>query len=65
MGRLQQMLEARGLPSHILGALGPRIGGLLNRAPGPGPKVQGLLQGLLLSAFLVFTRVSANHMPIG
>ncbi len=31
MGRLQAMLEARGLPSHILGALGPRIGGLLGR----------------------------------
>lgn len=31
VGRLQALLEARGLPSHLLGALGPRMQHLLHR----------------------------------
>ncbi|XP_029650609.1 E3 ubiquitin-protein ligase TRIP12 isoform X2 [Octopus sinensis] len=48
MGRLQALLEARGLPSHLFGALGPRMHQLLHRtmAGGTMNKVQQLLQGL-------------------
>lgn len=31
VGRLQALLEARGLPPHLLGALGPRMQHLLHR----------------------------------
>lgn len=34
MGRLQALLEARGLPPHLLGALGPRMQHLLHRSMG-------------------------------
>lgn len=42
------LLEARGLPSHLFGALGPRMHQLLHRtmAGGTMNKVQQLLQGL-------------------
>ncbi|XP_041350022.1 E3 ubiquitin-protein ligase TRIP12-like isoform X2 [Gigantopelta aegis] len=48
MGRLQALLEARGLPSHLFGALGPRMHQLLHRTMSGGTmsKVQQLLQGL-------------------
>lgn len=34
VGRLQALLEARGLPTHLLGALGPRVQHLLHRSMG-------------------------------
>ncbi|XP_054270901.1 E3 ubiquitin-protein ligase TRIP12 [Macrosteles quadrilineatus] len=48
VGRLQALLEARGLPPHLLGALGPRMQHLLHRSMGQGSssKAQQLLQGL-------------------
>ena len=36
MGRLQALLEARGLPSQLFGALGPRMHQLLHRTMGSG-----------------------------
>ncbi|XP_075236613.1 E3 ubiquitin-protein ligase ctrip isoform X2 [Lycorma delicatula] len=48
VGRLQALLEARGLPPHLLGALGPRMQHLLHRSIGASSssKAQQLLQGL-------------------
>ena len=34
VGRLQAILESRGLPSHLLGALGPRVQHILHRTIG-------------------------------
>lgn len=34
VGRLQALLEARGLPPHLLGALGPRMQNLIHRSMG-------------------------------
>lgn len=34
VGRLQALLEARGLPPHLFGALGPRMQHLLHRSMG-------------------------------
>lgn len=44
VGRLQALLEARGLPPHLLGALGPRMQHLLHRTVTAN-------SGTLLSAF--------------
>jgi len=47
-GRLQAMLEARGIPPHLAGVIGPRMQHLiLNRAMAPSTtnKAQQLLQG--------------------
>lgn len=48
MGRLQALLEARGLPPHLFGALAPRVQTLLQRSVGPNTvsKAHQLLQGL-------------------
>ncbi|XP_013418116.1 E3 ubiquitin-protein ligase TRIP12 isoform X2 [Lingula anatina] len=48
MGRLQALLEARGLPPHLFGALGSRMHQLLHRSMSGGTitKAQHLLQGL-------------------
>lgn len=48
VGRLQALLEARGLPPHVFGALGPRMQHLLNRSMGAtsAAKAQQLLAGL-------------------
>ncbi|XP_052218873.1 E3 ubiquitin-protein ligase TRIP12-like isoform X2 [Dreissena polymorpha] len=49
MGRLQALLEARGLPSQLFGALGPRMHQLLHRTMGSNSsmnKAQQLLQGI-------------------
>ncbi|KAL1377609.1 hypothetical protein pipiens_016146, partial [Culex pipiens pipiens] len=48
VGRLQALLEARGLPPHLFGALGPRMHHLLHRTMGANSssKAQQLLQGL-------------------
>lgn len=48
VGRLQALLEARGLPPHLFGALGPRMHHLLHRTIGANSssKAQQLLQGL-------------------
>ncbi|KAJ8310279.1 hypothetical protein KUTeg_012144 [Tegillarca granosa] len=48
MGRLQALLESRGLPSQLFGALGPRMHQLLHRTMGGGTmnKAQQLIQGL-------------------
>ncbi|XP_044596303.1 E3 ubiquitin-protein ligase TRIP12 isoform X1 [Cotesia glomerata] len=48
VGRLQALLEARGLPPHVFGALGPRMQHLLNRSMGASSaaKAQQLLPGL-------------------
>lgn len=48
VGRLQALLEARGLPPHLFGALGPRMHHLLHRTMGASStsKAQTLLQGL-------------------
>lgn len=48
MGRLQALLEARGLPPHLFGALGPRMTHILHRTIGNSStsKAQQLLQGL-------------------
>lgn len=46
VGRLQALLEARGLPPHLFGALGPRMHHLLHRTMGASSssKAQQLLQ---------------------
>ncbi|KAL0280843.1 UNVERIFIED_CONTAM: hypothetical protein PYX00_002014 [Menopon gallinae] len=51
VGRLQALLESRGLPPHLFGALGPRVQHLLNRSMGvsSSSKAQQLLQGLQAS----------------
>lgn len=52
VGRLQALLEARGLPPHLFGALGPRMQHLLHRSMGANSsvtKAQQLLQGLQAS----------------
>uniref|UniRef100_A0A8D8MAI1 E3 ubiquitin-protein ligase n=1 Tax=Cacopsylla melanoneura TaxID=428564 RepID=A0A8D8MAI1_9HEMI len=49
VGRLQALLEARGLPPHLFGALGPRVQHLLHRSMGPSStatKAQQLLVSL-------------------
>lgn len=53
VGRLQALLESRGLPPHLFGALGPRMHHLLHRTMGTHSgssssttKAQQLLQGL-------------------
>lgn len=48
MGRLQALLEARGLPPHIFGALGHRVQHLLHRSIGTTASTKGqqLLLGL-------------------
>lgn len=48
MGRLQAILEARGVPTHLLGALGPRMQTLLHRTIGSSSssKAHQLVQGL-------------------
>lgn len=49
VGRLQALLEARGLPPHLLGALGPRMQHLLHRSMGANSaasKAQQQLTGL-------------------
>ncbi|RWS04790.1 putative E3 ubiquitin-protein ligase TRIP12-like protein, partial [Dinothrombium tinctorium] len=48
MGRLQAILEARGLPPHLFGALGPRVQHLLHRSMGnnTSSKAQQLIQGI-------------------
>ncbi|XP_037922680.1 E3 ubiquitin-protein ligase TRIP12 isoform X3 [Hermetia illucens] len=48
VGRLQALLEARGLPPHLFGALGPRMTHILHRTIGASSssKAQQLLQGL-------------------
>ncbi|CAD1473652.1 unnamed protein product [Heterotrigona itama] len=48
VGRLQALLEARGLPPHVFGALAPRMQHLLNRSMGASSaaKAQQLLAGL-------------------
>jgi len=45
VGRLQALLEARGLPPHVFGALGPRMQHLLNRSMGAssGIKINNVL----------------------
>ncbi|KAL1512943.1 hypothetical protein ABEB36_002442 [Hypothenemus hampei] len=49
VGRLQALLEARGLPPHLFGALGPRMQHFLHRSMGSNSSVaraQTLLPGL-------------------
>ncbi|XP_021323347.2 E3 ubiquitin-protein ligase TRIP12 isoform X4 [Danio rerio] len=48
VGRLQALLEARGLPPHLFGPFGPRMSQLFHRTIGSGAssKAQQLLQGL-------------------
>jgi len=48
MGRLQALLEARGLPPHLFGALGPRVQHLLHRSMGSSTtsRAHQLIQGL-------------------
>ncbi|XP_017891758.1 E3 ubiquitin-protein ligase TRIP12 isoform X1 [Ceratina calcarata] len=48
VGRLQALLEARGLPPHVFGALAPRMQHLLNRSMGASSaaKAQQYLAGL-------------------
>lgn len=40
VGRLQALLEARGLPPHVFGALGPRMQHLLNRSMGASSGIE-------------------------
>lgn len=51
VGRLQALLEARGLPPQLFSALGPRMHTLLHRTMGAGStsKAQQLVQGLQCS----------------
>ncbi|KAG5888420.1 hypothetical protein JTB14_016323 [Gonioctena quinquepunctata] len=49
VGRLQALLEARGLPPHLFGALGPRMQQMLHRSMGTNNSVaraQALIPGL-------------------
>lgn len=50
MGRLQALLEARGLPPHLFGALAPRMQHILHRSMGSNStisKAQQLIAGIL------------------
>ncbi len=49
MGRLQALLEARGLPPHLFGALAPRMQHILHRSMGSNStisKAQQLIAGM-------------------
>ncbi|XP_020611050.1 E3 ubiquitin-protein ligase TRIP12-like isoform X1 [Orbicella faveolata] len=48
LSRLQALLEARGVPSHLIGSLGPRMHQLLHRtiSSSSGGKVQQMLTGI-------------------
>lgn len=48
VGRLQALLEARGLPPHVFGALGPRMQHLLNRSMGASSGMKKYLMVFLL-----------------
>lgn len=54
MGRLQALLEARGLPPHLLGALGPRMQHLLHRTvtANSGKNDKPVSKALILHSFL-------------
>lgn len=56
VGRLQALLEARGLPPHVFGALGPRMQHLLNRS-------MGASSGMKIMIFLSVCRnlIGAPH----
>lgn len=49
VGRLQALLEARGLPPHVFGALGPRMQHLLNRSMGASSGIK--IMNVLLSVY--------------
>lgn len=49
VGRLQALLEARGLPAHVFGALGPRMQHLLNRSMGASSGKSFLTMCILLT----------------
>ena len=54
MGRLQALLEARGLPPHLFGALAPRMQLILHRSMGSNStisKAQQLIAGNLVVYF--------------
>lgn len=54
MGRLQALLEARGLPPHLFGALAPRMQHILHRSMGSNStisKAQQLIAGTLTSPY--------------
>lgn len=48
VGRLQALLEARGLPPHVFGALAPRMQHLLNRSMGASSGI------LFFKNFIIF-----------
>ena len=54
MGRLQALLEARGLPPHLFGALAPRMQHILHRSMGSNStisKAQQLIAGTSINTF--------------
>lgn len=50
VGRLQALLEARGLPPHVFGALGPRMQHLLNRSMGATAGINKIINNWLITA---------------
>lgn len=57
VGRLQALLEARGLPPHVFGALGPRMQHLLNRSMGASSGITVFILILFPSSFQTGTSV--------
>lgn len=57
VGRLQALLEARGLPPHVFGALGSRMQHLLNRSMGAssGMKIMEYLSFRCYKLIKIFT----------
>lgn len=56
VGRLQALLEARGLPPHVFGALGSRMQHLLNRSMGASSGIT-LLSSFFSKLFVKFLTV--------
>lgn len=61
VGRLQALLEARGLPPHVFGALGPRVQHLLNRSMGATSGME-IIDNIFLS--LYHCNLTKNHFVI-
>jgi len=59
VGRLQALLEARGLPPHVFGALGPRMQHLLNRGMGTSSGIK--IMNIFLSLYHNLVKVSMKY----
>ena len=59
------LLEARGLPSHLFGALGPRMHQLLHRSMSGGKKLHPLYYSLTHIPLLTYILLLTNTTAVG